>query len=277
VYGPDAQTLYRAAANGSLDAHAVSTAEAAAPSSTSQVSADTPAYDPRRFLVRTGDMSVIVAKGGVPEAAAHVTSLTAGYGGYVLTSQVSTGANGARPFADITVRIPARSYDQAIARFGQLGTVHGVQTAADDVTGQFVDLRARLAQQRRVEQRLLGFLARATNVSEALAVQSRITATELSIEELTGQLKTLHEQVSYGTLAVSLTEKAGKPVPPAHHSSFVAALLASWHRLVAGFEAILVGLGAVIPFAVLFVALVFAGLWAARAARRLRGKAPLAQ
>lgn len=245
-------------------------------SAITQIASDVSALDARRFLVRTGEMSVTVAKGGVAEAAARIVGLTTGYGGYVLTSQVSTADSSSPPFADITVRVPARTYNVAIQRFGELGRVQGVKTNADDVTGQYVDLRARLTAARRIDQRLLGFLARARSVTEALAVQTRIDATELKVEELTGQLKALREQVTYGTLTVSLTERAAHHVAP-HRNSFLAALAASGRHIVGGFEAIVVGLGAILPFAVLFAALGVVAWLGVRAAARLRQRARLEQ
>lgn len=234
-----------------------------------QIESDVGALAPQRFLVRTGEMTVTVARGKVPEAAARIVGLTTGYGGYVLTSQISTADSSAPPYADITVRIPANAYDAAIQRFGEIGRVQGVQTSATDVTGQYVDLRARLSQARQVDRRLLGFLARTATVTEALAVKARIDDTQLRVEQLTGQLKALREQVTYGTLTVSVTER-GVHHATGHRHGFVAALAASWRHIVGGFEAIVVGLGAVLPFAVLLAALAVAAWYAARAAGRLR-------
>jgi hypothetical protein len=255
-------------------AHSVAGVATAAPAP--QIASDVSPLDPQRFLVRTGEMSMTVAPGKVPEAAARIVGLTSGYGGYVLTSQVSTTDSTAAPFADLTVRVPANAYDAAIQRFGALGRVQGVQTNAADVTGQYVDLRARLAEARRVDQRLLGFLARTNTVTEALAVQARIDATELKVEQLAGQVKALHEQVSYGTLTVSVTERGAHHVT-SHRHGFVAALAASWRRIVAGFEAIVIGLGAILPFAVLLAALAVAAWYAARTAGRLRRRVRLEQ
>ncbi|HMK93087.1 MAG TPA: DUF4349 domain-containing protein, partial [Thermoleophilia bacterium] len=154
--------------------------------------------------------------------------------------------------------------------------VQAVHTSADDVTGQYVDLQARLAHERKVERRLLGFLSRATTVDQALAVQSRIDATELRVEQLAGQLKALREQVVYGTLTVSVTERA-KPAPPAHHDSFTTALLSSWRHLVSGLEAIVVGLGAVLPFALLLAVLVLLVWLGTRTLARVRRHAPSEQ
>ena len=241
-----------------------------------QIASDVSPLDPQRFLVRTGEMSMTVAPGKVPEAAARIVGLTSGYGGYVLTSQVSTADSTAAPFADITVRVPASAYDVAIQRFSALGRVQGVQTNAADVTGQYVDLRARLAQARRVDQRLLGFLARTNTVTEALAVQGRIDATELKVEQLAGQMKALHEQVSYGTMTVSVTERGAHHVT-SHRHGFVAALAASWRHIVGGFEAIVIGFGAILPFVVLLAALAVVAWYAARTAGRLRRRVRLEQ
>ena len=154
--------------------------------------------------------------------------------------------------------------------------MQGVQTSADDVTGQYVDLSARLAQARSVDRRLLGFLSQARSVTEALAVQARIDATEIKVEELTGQLKALREQVTYGTLTVSITQRAAHHAT-AHRGGFLGALSTSWRHLVGGFEAIVVGLGAIIPFAVLLAALLAVAWYGTRAAGRLRQRARLEQ
>ena len=278
---PSTRSLQAGATNDGASSSVNSTAggsawEGTAAPRSNPISSDVSPLDPQRFLVRTGEMSVTVAKGGVPQAAAQVVALTSAYGGYVLNSQVSSAAGSSPPFADITVRVPARLYDVAIRRFGALGDMQSVQTSATDVTGRYVDLQARLAQARSVNRRLLGFLARTSTVTEALAVQARIDATQLRVEQLAGQLKALGQQVTYGTLAVSISEHATHHA--AHHrSGFVAALSSSWRHLVAGFEAILVGLGAIIPFALLLAVLAIAAWFGARATVHLRHRVRLEQ
>jgi hypothetical protein len=226
--------------------------------------------DPARFLVRTGDMTIFVADGKVPEAAARVTSLATGMNGYIVSSQITLTRDGDRPFASITVKVPSRSYDQAIARFSQLGTVETLNTSTEDVTGEYVDTQARLRHYRAVERRLLGFLSKTTTIGEALTVQARIDATQLKVEQLSGQIKALHNQVVYGTLTVGITEPSEKRQADKHENRFVAALGDSWNLIVGGFAAIIVGVGAVLPFAVLLAGLgllVWVGI---RAAGRLR-------
>ena len=226
--------------------------------------------DPARYLVRTGDMTVVVDKGGVPEAAGRVSSIAAGFNGYVTNSQITIPQDGQRPYATITVKVPSRNYDQAIARFGELGEVDSLNTATDDVTAQFVDVKARLSHYRAVERRLLGFLARTTTISEALTVQQRIEATQLQVEELSAQLKAMRNQVVFGTLSVAITESSTKAAPAADENSFVAALGDSWRLMVKGFEVIVIAFGALLPFVILFVVLGLLVWGGVRFAGRLR-------
>ena len=159
-------------------------------------------------------MTIYVDEGKVPEASARVTTLAGGLNGYVVSSQITLTREGERPYAAITVRVPSRSYDQAIARFSQLGTVETLNTSTQDVTGEYVDIQARLKHYRAVERRLLGFLSRTTTVGEALTVQQRIDATQLKVEQLSGQLKSLRNQVVYGTLTVGHHRAAAKTRGP---------------------------------------------------------------
>ena len=49
-------------------------------------------------------------------------------------------------------------------------------------------------------------LAEADNVADILAVQDRITAVQIEIEQVQGQQKLLEDQTAFGTLAITLGE-----------------------------------------------------------------------
>jgi hypothetical protein len=243
-----------------------------------------------RFLVRTGQLILVVPRGAIDRSVAAIITLTQGYGGYVLSSYVGTtqpgqppypvpleGASpegvkqstdgqvlpdtqGGEPYAYITVRIPARQFDTAILRFRQMGTVRQLSTSADDVTSQMVDLQARLTHYKAVLTRLLTFLDKADTVGAALAVQNRIDQTQLTVEELTAQLKQLRETVSYSTLSVSLSEKAPKPGVYGNTNSFWGSLKHSLGLVTDGARFTFVAIGAALPFLVL-AAVAFAVLF----------------
>ncbi len=278
-------------ASGGSAAHGIAAApallapksQAGASAQSSSVPSFTAATDSRagRYLVRSGTLDLTVARGEVPETAARVSALATGLGGYVVSSELSTSGSPppyasstpliptSGPYADDVVAVPAASFDQAISAFGALGHLQDLSTTTQDVTGQYVDLSARLAHYQAVEQRLLSFLARTTTVEEALAVQERIDSTELTVEELTGELKALRSTVVYSTLTVSIQQKAAKPVTVAADSfprAFVHSLALVW----AGAQAAVVGLGAALPFAALAALLAWAALVIVRRTRRVR-------
>ena len=95
--------------------------------------------------------------------------------------------------------------------------MQSASTSREDVTSQYVDLQARLRHYRAVERRLVGFLQETTTVNQMLAVQDRIDKVQLTIEELSAQLKSLRETTTYGTLSVYVSEK--DRTPAAVHSS----------------------------------------------------------
>jgi len=254
------------------DARAPQSSDASVSSATiDELSAAVAPLDPTRFLVQTGDMTLYVAKGKVPATAGRITAMVDAMRGYVLQSYLMSGVDGQKPSATVTLRVPAQNYQETIRRLSQLGEVKSLQTGAEDVTGQYVDLRARLAHYRAVERRLLTFLARATSINQALAIQQRIDRTQLTVEELTAQVKAMREQITYGTLTVSVTEKPSKTaVSSDKDDTFLSAFVHSVTLLGSAARALFVALGAVIPFLVLIAILGWLGWMAARRLGLLR-------
>ncbi len=160
---------------------------------------------------------------------------------------------GTDPYATLTVRVPESSFDAAVKRFAALGDVQSVSTSSEDVTSQYVDLQARLLHYRAVERRLVRFLAATDNVNQMLAVQDRIDNVQLTIEQLSAQLKSLRETTTYGTLSIFLREK-GAPQAGAINPSdtFTGTLLHSIKVLGRGARVTGLVATALLPFMVVF-------------------------
>jgi hypothetical protein len=235
----------QAVVNGQVDSAAGSSGAAGKSMSGSAVTAAPdyqaafpPASTPStHFLMRTGDMSLLVARGTLLSNVDRIKAMTAAMNGYVMSSSLGTQAGGvpepmpmdtavssdgsvgsgsvavpdstvgSNPYASLVVRVPAPLFDTAIKRFSKLGDVQSATTSSEDVTSQFVDLQARLRHYRAVERRLVGFLQQTTTVNQMLVVQDRIDKVQLTIEELSAQIKSMSETTTYGTLSVYVTEK----------------------------------------------------------------------
>ena len=132
-------------------------------------------------------------------------------------------------------------------------------TKATDVTGSYVDLESRITSLEASRQQYLTIMAKATSISDILAVQSQLDSLESQIEQLQGQLALLTNQTTYATLTVALHE----PAPPgAAHQPTRGGLGGAFDDSVHGFADGVNGLIAAagpILFAVLLGGLVFVG------------------
>src|SRR5690606_2317851 len=76
-----------------------------------------------------------------------------------------------------------------------------------DVTGQIVDLEARIENLRASEASYRELLARAERVEDILAVQARLDQVRGEIERLVAQLEALEGQADLSTLTVTLVPR----------------------------------------------------------------------
>jgi hypothetical protein len=286
VMGSDAGTAGKSTSGGSAvgEDYAAAIPPASAPSS--------------HYLVRTGDLSLRVARGSLLATVERVKATTAGMNGYVMSSSVGTQTGGvpepmppdtavsserepasgvassdfagSEPFASLVVRVPEQLFDTAVKRFSRLGEVRSASTSSEDVTSQYVDLQARLRHFRAVERRLVSFLQETSTVNQMLAVQDRIDRVQLTIEELSAQLKSLSETTSYGTLSVYITEKGRTPAVVHAGNSFGGTFWNSVELLGRGARIAGLVLTAVAPFLVVFGAVGVLAWYVVRRARRNR-------
>ena len=153
-------------------------------------------------IIRTGTMDLEVRD--VPSALRAARDAIVAVGGYVGAS--TTKNEGGQPTAEITYRIPADRWETALDTLRSLNglttKVVAEHTEAVEVTGQVVDLEARVRNLRASEVALQGIAEKATKVTDVLEVQARLTEVRGQIEQLTAQLKDLNDRAGYATLAV---------------------------------------------------------------------------
>jgi hypothetical protein len=195
-------------------------------------------------VVKTGTIDLRVAGRDVSATVDHLLGITSGAHGYVASSRTFTEAG--VPAANVTIRIPVSSFDPVVASVSRLGHVQSLTTSAQDVTGQVVDLGARLHALQQTRSTYLTILSHATTIGATLAVQQRVDDAQQQIEELQGELKTLRNQAAYSTLTVAIS--APGALVPVHHVR--TGLAKAWHtsvgRFTSGVEAIVGALGSIL-------------------------------
>ena len=156
------------------------------------------------LIIKTGSMALQVA--GIDAALAAATQQVTALGGYASGSDRSGDEESAQ--ATITYRIPAASWDEALAGLRGLATkVLAERSATEDVTTQVVDLAARIRNLQATETALQGIMNRATEIKDVLAVQAELTSVRGQIEQLTAQKSHLEAQAAFSTLSVTFALK----------------------------------------------------------------------
>lgn len=156
------------------------------------------------LIIKTGSMVLQVT--GIDAALATATQQITALGGYASGSDRS--GDGESDQASVTFRIPADRWDEALKGLRGLATkILAEHTATDDVTGQVVDLAARIRNLQATERALQGIMDRATEIKDVLAVQTELTTVRGQIEVLTGDKTHLEEQAAYSTLTVGFSLK----------------------------------------------------------------------
>ena len=151
-------------------------------------------------VVYTGSLQLVVED--VNAAVVRASGLVRGAGGYVAASERTS--DGDNPVATITYRIPAERWESVIEQLRDLGQkVAGERTSAVEVTGQLVDLEARIRNLRATEAALQAILSRAERIADILEVQRELTTVRGEIEQLDALRASLEDQATYGTLAVT--------------------------------------------------------------------------
>jgi hypothetical protein len=134
--------------------------------------------------------------------AEQVTSVTNRHGGFVLSSSLSTGDEGAG--GDFELRIPSNGLRAALRDLSALATVRSQSQSGRDVTREHVTARDRLQAARAERRSLLRRLEDADTDEEAEALRRRLDLVSAEINGLRGQLRDLRLRTDYAVVTVTL-------------------------------------------------------------------------
>lgn len=179
------------------------------------------------------------------EAVEGLGRLTKEMGGYYEDSSLRTGGSGYR-WADYTVRVPAKNYDEFLSRAGALCNLTWRSERAENVTEAYYDTAGRLKTQQIKLERLQELLSRAEAMEDIITVESAISETEYQIESLSGTLRHYDALVDFATVSVNLQEvyklSSMEEAPNSFGARMSAAFTAGGAAFASGVENLVVGL-----------------------------------
>ncbi len=179
-----------------------------------------------RMVISTAQLTLIVDE--VEQTLPEIQALAVQMNGYIVSSSSYRTATD-RLAATITIRVPAERYQEALTRLREMARkVEAESLSGEDVTDQYVDLRARLKALRATEEELLALL-REVRESEGnaeqkaqaiLSIYNQLTTVRSEIEQIQGQMQYLEKMSAMATITVELRPYEPKVEQPVVEEGF---------------------------------------------------------
>ena len=193
--GPEGEELYEMSESGEWE-------------STAQDGEQTQALTDQRKLIRTVHMEVETR-----EYDAFMDALekkVRALGGYIenMDSYNGSSYSSARTnrSASLVLRIPKNEMDGFLELVSNAGNVIRRTDSERDVTLSYVDLESRRNALRTEQDRLLVLLEEAESLEDIITIEERLAEVRYQLESMESQLRTMDNQVNYGTISLEVSE-----------------------------------------------------------------------
>lgn len=208
-------------------------------------------------LIQDATVTLKISKGSFDSVSRRIVDIAQGAGGVLFSMQTSQSDQDVINSGSVTVKVPADQYTRVLDQLRSLGTVTAIQTNSQDVSGEYVDLSARLKNQQAQQAILIALMAKATTIQDSIAVQNQLSQVTGEVERIEARIRFLDTQTTYATVNVNLIipVAAVKPSEPSlWEKSGIGDAFGTAIRLSANvISGMIIVVGFLLPFAVLAV------------------------
>lgn len=200
----------------------------------------------RRMVIRNATTSLWVDD--VPAALHKVKSMVGALTGVV--SAEDTQRSDDTITSTLTLSVPADKLDAALTQLAQIGQVNKQTINTTDVTGEVVDLNARVKSAQASVDRIRAMFDKATTVADLVKVEQELVTRQAELESLTARKQALETSVAMSSIVLSLAVK-NAPKPP---SPIIDGLKAGWEAFLGSIVTLLTVLAVALPWLALIAA-----------------------
>lgn len=167
---------------------------------------------PDRLIVST---NIELGVADLRDAYVEISGYARGYGGFVAEAHLDDDGDEGSAF--LRLRVPSSNHDQIVADVRDFpnAELQSEESTAKEVTEEYVDLQARLANLRETEAQYHELLDRTGSVEEVLPVTTKLEEVRSDIERLEGRINLLEDRIDYASVAVRLATLPPAPVAEA--------------------------------------------------------------
>lgn len=173
-----------------------------------------------RKIIKNGNLSLKVAD--VDSRLQEIRTLAQQKGGYEESSYVDNVAQ-PQPYTDITkekeavretttkianmtIKVPAEHFESVYQSITAMGKLVNQSTNSSDITSQYQDIEARVANLKVQEKHLQEIMGKASTVEDIMKVEAELNRVRTEIDRMTGDLKNWDSLVEYSTIYINMTE-----------------------------------------------------------------------
>jgi len=210
------------------------------------------------MIVRTAGLALTTKE--FDKTRASLEEILRRHNGYMGELKVNAPTDAGRSLT-ATLRIPAAQLESALAELKKLGRVENESQGGEEVTQQYVDLQARLANGKHTEQRLTEILrTRTGKLQDVLKVELEIDRVRGEIEQMQAEQKELTKRVAFATLNTTIQEEYFaklQSTPPSTGSRFRNAAVDGYNTVIEGVIDVALFLLSAGPSLLVWVAILF--------------------
>ncbi|NOY29986.1 MAG: DUF4349 domain-containing protein [Planctomycetes bacterium] len=147
------------------------------------------------------------------QAESGLRELVEEHGGFLADARIDR-RQGSRLTGNWQARIPVDQFPEFCEDIVDLGVAEQQQQTAQDVTEEFVDLEARIANKQRLEERIVDLLEDASgSIKTIIEIERELARVRQEIERMEGRLRYLTNHTELTTVTISIREEQNY-VPP---------------------------------------------------------------
>lgn len=162
-----------------------------------------PPATPRK-IIYNARITVLVES--VTAIGEQIAKLVKDAGGYVSETDQTSDPH-TRRTASWTVRVPVERFEALLAAVGKVGEVQHTHLDSQDVTQEYYDIEARIANKQQEEKRLQKHLSESTGkLEDILAVERELSRVRGEIETMQGRIRYLANLTALSTMTITATE-----------------------------------------------------------------------
>jgi len=206
----------------------------------------------------------------VAKARFDVQKIVDVHDGEIAEEKTQTDDDGAVSQSRLVVRVPVSDFDATMEELENVGELESSSRNSEDVTTTVIDNEVRIRAQTESLKRVEILLARAQTIRDIVNIESQLTRRQAELDSLKSQQSYLADQTSMSTITVFLefkpepVEKKKAVEKEEAATGFLAGLGSGWDALKSFMTGAATVIGALLPFAVLFLLLGVPTWWLLR-------------